>query len=110
MIHLYRGSGSAEIQLVDQESSFEEWAEIRRSASRLLRARGHVSAGQLIEEIPFEIWSGTNFFGDDFSLLYIAVSPEEYVRYEALKADQQAAGAFRQIAESVTEVGRYIRF
>lgn len=109
MLQLYRGSGSWEIDLLTRDSSFAEWGETRRQASHLLRVRGKSEAAELLDHTPFEIWLGTNSFNDDFSLLYLEVPAEEYVRYEKAAASESKS-AFRQIARALSDVGLDIRF
>lgn len=111
MIHLNSGSGSAEVQLTHPLESFEEWAELRSNVLRFLRARGHERAAKLLDSMAFDIIAATNSFNDDFEILYIGVSPEEYARYEKLAAERWERVSFNQIADAVTTIGkRYIRF
>jgi hypothetical protein len=110
MIQLYSGGGSSGIQLLDRQSAFAEWDQLRRNVERLLRVRKQDQAAELIQKTPFEIWNGTNFFNDEFSVLYLGVSPEKYAEFEALKSDRAIMLAIRQIAETLTEIGTYIRF
>ena len=71
MIRLYQGIGSNEIEIVGTPRPREDWAEIRVNACRLLRARNDEQAAELLEMIPFELREGTNFFGDEFCLLFL---------------------------------------
>jgi hypothetical protein len=110
MIRLYQGSGSGEIQLLGQPTPREEWAGIRRNVAKLLRARKAEHAAQLLEAHPFDLYEGTNVFGDSFSLLYFCASLEQYVEFAEQCEDPQARSAYRSIAQTITEVGPYIRF
>jgi hypothetical protein len=109
VLQLYRGSGSAEVQLDRAEATPEQWQELRTTTIALLRARNNQRAAELLYVFPWEIWDASNSFNDEFSVLYFATTPEEYVQLEQMKATERQA--FRAIAEAVTEVSSfYIRF
>jgi len=110
MIRLYQGSGSGEINLLGQPLPPEEWRRLRDNVVRLLKARNHRLAAQLLESIPFELHDGTNFFGDEFSLLYLSAPLEQYVEIAERHEDPAGKQAFREIATAITEVGPPIRF
>lgn len=110
MIKLYQGSGSGEIQLLGYPLSPEDWGKLRLSACRLLRARKSERAATLLETIPFELRDGTNAFGDEFSLLYLCASIDQYVEMGANQANKDATQAFAVIAHTIAEIGPYIRF
>lgn len=111
MIHLYSGSGSGEVELVQPVASLHEWSDLRSKAARFMRARKQDEAAEILESTPFMIMAGTNSFNDDFELLYHAVPPEEYARYEESQEVQTERMLFRQIADAVNTVGPYyIRF
>jgi hypothetical protein len=110
MIRLYQGSGSGEIQLLGQPLTPEDWRKLRAGVVRLLKARGCQLASELLSSIPFELHDGTNSFGDEFSLLYLSAPLEQYVEIAEKHEDPKGKQAFREIAESVTEVGPPMRF
>lgn len=110
MIRLYRGSGSAEIQLLGKALDPAEWAPLRSQALRLLRARRAEDAARVLETYPFEVYEGTNFFGDEFFILYFAAPLDLYVDLAERERDPVAAATFRTLAETVSEIGPYIRF
>lgn len=110
MIRLYQGSGSGEIKLLGQPLTPENWARLRRDVVRLLRARKAELAAELLDSIPFVLQDGTNGFGDEFSLLYLSAPLERYVELAERHEDPKVRLAFRQVAESITEVGPNIRF
>src|SRR5215218_4973840 len=107
MVILYKGSGSSHLSLVARQSTFADWADIRQRGCRMLRARRHSIAAQLLDKFPFDIWEGTNSSGDEFPVLYLTVSPEEYVVYEMLPSDPETMLEFRRIAEALLEAGSY---
>ena len=110
MIRLYKGSGSAELELVGPPTPRDDWAVERNSACRLLRARDMVAAAELLETVPFDLYEGTNFFGDEFSLLHLRAPLTQYVDLAETKENPAQRLAFHRIAETLTEIGPYIRF
>ena len=110
MIRLYSGSGSQEVELDGMSQAREEWVDIRRGACDLLRIRGAKHAAKLLEEIPFDLYDGTNLFGDKFSLLYLNTSVKQYVKFEEQSKDFQYRAAYKQIADTFLEIGSPIRF
>lgn len=109
MLRLYQGSGSLEISLGD-ELSKAEWPELRLSAARLLRARKKSMAADILEEYDFELRVGTNFFADDFLVLYFSASLDQYVALGERATDKPFADACAAIASTFAELGRYVRF
>lgn len=110
MIQLYRGSGSGELEILGEALSPTEWNRIRSQAARLLRARKSTLAAVQLEAIPFEIRNGTNSFGDEFVALYCSLPLEEYVSLGEKAEDKKYKDAFRDIAETICEIGPYVRF
>jgi len=110
MIILYEAGGSHELELLDQSLSSETWGRLRQSVSKLLRRRGNSYAADLLERYPFRVFAGTNTFGDQFDVLYTAVSTDEYLELADRKDDFDVKSAFKEIAKTVSELGTYIRF
>lgn len=110
MIQLYHGSGSRELQVLGDALPSEEWMRLRSNVCRLLRAREETLAADLLESIPFELREGTNFFGDEFSALYLVAPLEQYVELAEEVNDPDTKFAFQIIAITISEVGPYIRF
>lgn len=110
MIRLYQGGGSAEIQLQDKALDREAWVQLRGNALRLLRARRADDAARLLEAYPWELYEGTNFFGDEFTVLYFSAPLAQYVELAEREQDKTAAPAFRTLAETLSEIGPYVRF
>src|SRR5260370_26494808 len=75
-------SGSQEITLVEQVP-VQEWEALRRNAIRLMKSRYcHDASWKHLEETPYELWRGTNGFGDRFVLLYYKTDIESYTEIE----------------------------
>jgi hypothetical protein len=111
MIKLYHGSGAQDIGLLGAAMPPEKWSQLRATVARLLRARKAILAAETLEKIPFEIRNGTNVFSDDFCVLYWSTSSiESYVEAAEWAEKKTYADAFTKIAETVSEIGHYIRF
>ena len=110
MLRLYEGSGSSELILGEQYLPSERWIILKQSACRLLRGRGSEVAAQFLEQIPFEVFEGTNGFGDEFQVLYWCAPFEKYMELADSVDEPLTRAACRQIANTITEVGPYIRF
>jgi hypothetical protein len=110
MIRLYQGSGSGEIELLGQPLPPDEWRRLRENVIRLLKARKADLASEFLASIPFDLRDGTNSFGDEFFLLYLSAPLEQYVALAEHHEDLKGRQAFRQIAETISEVGPPIRF
>ena len=110
MIQLYRGSGSGELELLNEALPLNEWNTLRTQTCRLLRARKENLAAEELESIPFEIRDGTNTFGDEFSALYCSLPMKEYVALAQKNENPEFNAAFRSVAETISELGHYIRF
>ena len=112
VIQLYHGSGSRELQLQHRSQTYAEWTELRYNALRLLRARKLDRAARLLELYPFEMWEGTNGFGDEFQVLFFSAPPEEYAAIEENMNHLDAGkGGWGDIADTIGELSsNYIRF
>lgn len=110
MIRLYQGSGSGEIVFVSEVEN-TQWIRYKTLAVRLLRAQGKFAASDVLQQYPFALHEGTNFFGDEFHYLITFFRPEEYVSVAEKESDPEKSFVYRSIADAVTEVGPYfIRF
>jgi abortive infection Abi-like protein len=110
MLLLYfETGGSREITLLKQKPN-EQWEDLRQSATRLLRARNAPEAAHFLQSIPFELWKATNYFHDNFSVLYARLPLNQYVQVVELNEKLQKVKPFTQIASTVTETGEFIRF
>ena len=111
MIRLFTGSGSAEIDLLEDRFSADDWRRLKTKAVQLLRLKGSELAAQFLESRAFEFRRGTNGFCDEFCLLYQRLSMDDYVRDLDLPHDFQARECGSAIAVAVQEVtGEHVRF
>lgn len=102
------GSGAGVTEIFDTMLATDDWRSLRRNACRLLSARGRTEAASILEEFPFDLRRGTNYFQDEFSVLYAVVPLEKYIELEELKSSSGLL--FRVIAETISEIGPYTRF
>jgi len=109
MIRLHTGSGSWEIKLLGHHFPESEWLKARDNVRRLLKARKRPGA-ILLEKFPWELRDGTNFFGDEFTVLYARLSIERYVEAAELEQDKAAREAATSIAKTFEELGTFVRF
>lgn len=108
MLTLYSGSGAGGFSLLDRVLDDAEWDSIREAAVELLVARNMREAADLLTSIPFEVFEGTNSFGDDFCVLHAAAPHADYVKLSSLKGKTAAFGVLAMVlAEAGTP---YIRF
>lgn len=112
MLRLYQGSGSGEIQLLDKPLTDANWARLRQNAIRILRGRNWSQAADILESMPFDLYNGTNGFGDEFCVLYLTVPIDQYMQ---LTEQYEASGAkffYSRIALAVSEIipFSFIRF
>jgi hypothetical protein len=110
MLRLYqRGGGSSEISIdnpVDPELS----RRAKQRATRLLLGWGLTEAADLLTNTPFELWNGTNGFGDEFYVLHAEVPTPRYVELSDLESDAGTRDRFRQIANALAEGDYAVRF
>jgi len=109
MIRLYQGSGSTEIQLLTKASD-EDWLKLKNLTIRLLRARNLSEEAELLRKYPFHLCDGTNWFGDEFSLLFFEADVNLYVEMAELEDNPIERRKFTNIAKTITEIGPFIRF
>ena len=109
MIPLHAGSGSWEIELLGPHFSDEDWIKSRINLVRLLTARKRPGVG-LLDKLPWELQNGTNFFGDEFCVLYARVSIEKYVEAAEVEHDDAAKKAAKAIVDTFAELGVHVRF
>jgi len=105
---LYHGGGATVSQLFGPTLPEQEWAAIRDAAGCLLATRGALHAAKLLEAQPFELLDGTNHFGDEFSVLSAMVPLDDYL--ELVRDATAMRHRYRQIAETVSELGPFVRF
>jgi hypothetical protein len=102
------GSGAGVTEIFGPALPEKDWEALRRNTGRLLAARGNAQAASALQKLPFELRGGTNYFQDEFSVLYAVLPLEQYIRVEEIKAS--SASLFRSLAETISEIGPYTRF
>lgn len=109
MLRLYCGGGSQEIQLVRQVP-LAEWAIFKRNVCRFLEASANRDAADVLQSNPFQLWSGTNGFGDDFEVLYLRAETKAYLAFEKEVDEKHGLHVYRDIAQAFEKLNRSIRF
>lgn len=105
-------NSALDIVLVEQVPT-REWEAVRRNTVRLMKARfcppGSVAH---LEETPYELWKGTNGFGDGFEILYYKANMELYAELERQNDHDEFLHhfAYPDIASALENLGRPIRF
>jgi hypothetical protein len=110
MIVLYKGSGAGGFSITGTHLPDSETKRLIANTARVLKLRDHRDAARLIKNLPFEIVSSDNFFGDDFYILFATVPLETYEKLRKYIDTSSGKTTFRAIAETLSELGIYIRF
>jgi Abortive infection C-terminus len=112
MIRLYEGHGSKDIHLLGQNILSPQWERLRNIAVRLLERKGNHTPAEFLRDHPFDLYEGTNGFGDEFHLLYLRTPLTSYVEWAERAEDPQVRHQFAIVADAVGEVlgNSYIRF
>lgn len=106
---LFYGGGAGDFNL-DELSSSDGLGQYKHNVSDLLRVRGHHLALDLFSKLPWQLRSASNWFNDEFSVLHATVGLQEYEQARTFSESPEHKMAFRHIAETITEIGPYIRF
>jgi hypothetical protein len=77
---------------------------------KYLRLEGSKEAAELLEQLSFELWEGTNSFGDEFMVLYLRIGIERYVRLKLDADTDEVRHRCRRIAAVFQEFNIYVRF
>lgn len=104
----YRSSGSTEVQLGKQHP-LPIWGLVKRQAIRYLELSGEQNVAKLLQDTPFELWDGTNGFGDEFELLYLKTSVSEYLKFE-IEVTANQTSRYDSIAHAMEQINNPIRF
>lgn len=65
---------------------------------------------ELFQRFPWQLREASNFFGDEFSVLHAKVPLKLYEEARQLASVTADKVAFRQVAETFSELGAYVRF
>ncbi|MDA0798800.1 MAG: hypothetical protein O2884_09045 [Chloroflexi bacterium] len=106
---MHQDGGSSEIQLVGIPRT-AEWGSLKPRVVRLLQSRAGSAAATILESLAFGLYSGTNRFADEFSLLYLSASIDQYISFAEQSKASESKGLYSSIARTVNEIGPYIRF
>lgn len=109
MMTFFSGPGVGGFEIQKLVMNEDEFLKLKGNACRLLKARNSDYAASLLESIPFTLSEGTNFFGDEFSVLHASVPIEKYIELTEMKGDPKNSVAFREISAVFGELGIYVR-
>ena len=109
MIRLHAGSGSWEITPLGPHLSGDDWLKLRENVVKLLRARKRPGIG-LLDKLPWELYDGTNWFGDEFCFLYARLPIDQYVEAAEYEHNEKARQAARALVSAFEELGVPLRF
>jgi Abortive infection C-terminus len=109
MLLLYYGTGSREVQLVRQHNS-TVWGLVKTQTIRFLQMDGSPDSADILEKTPFELWDGTNGFGDEFELLYFKPTLEKFLELRLDVQNDANRQRYRRIADALKEMNNPIRF
>jgi abortive infection Abi-like protein len=112
MLTLYSTGGSSQITL-EQQMLPKFWEPLKRAAIRMLRQQWEPDSAALLENNPFEMWSGSNDFGDQFELLYMKTSLTRYLEFEDKLEEHGGADiAYNtaMLAKALEKLNHSIRF
>lgn len=109
MLLLYHGTGSRELHLVRQKNS-TVWGLVKTQTVRFLHMDGSSDSAEILEKTPFELWDGTNGFGDEFELLYYRPTLQKFLELRLDVQDGANRQCYRRIADALQEMNNPIRF
>lgn len=111
MLRLYSGSGSQEIDLQGKAIPDDQWAKYKQLAVKMLNARNAGEAARFLDETPFEVHAGINFFGDEFCVLYASVDFDTYIALGETTSSPETNYVTTKIVSTLNELlSVYIRF
>jgi hypothetical protein len=107
MVKLYSSGGAQDYEILSPAMNGDKWEKFKIAVRRLLKARKS-NCLDFFEQHNFKLAEGTNFFGDEFYILYFEVSLEKYVEYE--ENSELKKIDFYELANTITELGYFVRF
>src|SRR5579862_7833057 len=112
LLHIESRNSAQDITLVAKMPS-PQWDAIKRNAIRYMRRTSVAPEGiEILERFPFELWRGTNGFGDEFEVLYLKADLETYLQLEK-KSDSSNhldTIGYRKIADAFEMIDHRLRF
>ncbi|WP_343639643.1 abortive infection family protein [Roseateles sp.] len=111
VIRFYQGSGSGEIQILDDVFSLGDWQLLKAKTAEYLRIIGDPQAARFLESRDFEFKRGTNNFGDEFCVLFQMLPMQQYAEALTQKEDWQVEENARAVAAALqTVASEHVRF
>lgn len=110
MQRLLACGGSNEIIEVGEVPN-ESWSTTRIHIEKLLRGRKLEKSLKIFRKVPWQLFQGTNGFGDEFYYLHASVDINQYVALGEAAGDRENKQALSSIKSTIEEItDYYIRF
>jgi hypothetical protein len=112
MHHLYDGNpGYSQEVILGERTNHAMWTWTRGEVLKSLRGTSFDnSAAIALETLPLELWSATNGFNDNFSVLYMKVPISQFIKLARDAGDATGSSKYTRIAEVMRVKGSKIRF
>jgi hypothetical protein len=110
VIVLYHGGGASDFSLLDDRRTTEQTRTLLETSARLLKARGHDRAAQLLGSVDFRVWDAANHFNDEFCVLYAVLPLDRYEDFRKCSGSETDSQAFGEIAAIFAELNVHVRF
>jgi hypothetical protein len=110
MLRLFRSGSAQDIDLVQEAMSDDEWARLRRNVCRHLEEKGEFASAEMLRRNRFELWAATNTFNDDFEILYLRTSSQQYIEMEREVDELANPLKYREIAGAMRTLNHPVRF
>src|SRR6267378_6912548 len=83
VLRLYSRAGGALDFEIQERVAPRDWETFKRTMIQYMKDRHQNPALiERFEEMPFELWRGTNYFRDEFEVLYMKADMNAYVKLE----------------------------
>lgn len=90
-----------------------QWEALKRNVIRYMEQTYQPPGSvEVLQQVPFELWEGTNGFNDEFGLLFLRADMATYIELER----EDGTGEFRatrgypDVADALQKLGHSIRF
>ena len=106
---LYQGPGAGDYEIGAPSRSPEAWARVKTNACRYLRATGATDAASFFEQHNFRPVHATNHFHDEFEMLALEVSMEDYVSFTEWQHRPENRSILSRVVRALEQFGVAIR-
>lgn len=112
MLILHSASGAQDFEFNGLAIEDDELDRLLFNVSQILISRGELESAGLLAGLPFELTSGMNHFGDEFTVLSTSVGLQQYEYLRAGIDNKELVNFFSIIASTINELhqGIFVRF